>query len=122
MRAYPRQLLHVVVDNASSHKTPDVQQWLRRHRRVHLHFTPTGSSWLNQVETWFSILSRRAIRRGVFRSLSTLIAAIQRCSWTAGTTAASHSSWVKSAEQILAELTVNVPMRRSTSPDLSRVI
>ena len=102
-RVYPRRQLHVIVDNASSHKTPEVQEWLRRHRRVHLHFTPTGSSWLNQVETWFSILSRRAIRRGVFRNMGALIAAIehflegwnQRCK---------PFVWVKSAEQILAQL------------------
>jgi len=102
-RTYPRRQLHVIVDNASSHKTPAVQQWLRRHRRVHLHFTPTGSSWLNQVETWFSILSRRAIRRGVFRNLSTLIAAIQRFvdNWN---DRCKPFVWVKSSEQILATL------------------
>jgi transposase len=68
----------VIVDNASTHKTPEVQAWLARHRRVQLHFTPTGYSWLNQVETWFSILSRRAIRRGAFTSVRALIDAIQR--------------------------------------------
>lgn len=103
VRVYPRRQLHVILDNASSHKTPEVQQWLRRHRRVHLHFTPTGSSWLNQVETWFSILSRRAIRRGVFRNLSALIAAIQGFldGWNARR---KPFVWVKSAEQILAQL------------------
>jgi transposase len=103
IRTYPRRHLHLIVDNASSHKTPAVQGWLARHRRVHLHFTPTGSSWLNQVETWFSILSRRAIRRGVFRSVASLIQTIQRFldAWN-------HKCqpfvWVKSAEQILARL------------------
>lgn len=103
VRTYPRRHLHLIVDNASSHKTPEVQDWLRRQRRVHLHFTPTGSSWLNQVETWFSILSRRAIRRGVFSSVTALVDAIQRFldGWNDR-----HKPfvWVKSAEQILARL------------------
>src|SRR5579859_967936 len=78
VRTYPRRHLHLIVDNASSHSTPEVQEWLSKHRRIHLHFTPTGSSWINQVETWFSILSRRAIRRGIFQSVRVLIDAIQR--------------------------------------------
>lgn len=103
VRTYPKRTLHLIVDNASSHKTPEAQDWLRKHPRIHLHFTPTGSSWLNQVETWFSILSRRAIRRGVFTSVAALIASIQRFlqAWN-------HDCkpfvWVKSAEQILAKL------------------
>jgi transposase len=64
----------VIVDNACTHKTFEVQAWLARHRRIQLHFTPTGSSWLNQVETWFSILSRR----GAFASVRVLTEAIQR--------------------------------------------
>jgi transposase len=60
-KTHPRRPLHVIIDNASTHKTPEVQAWLARHRRIQLHFTPTGSSWLNQMETWFSILGRRAI-------------------------------------------------------------
>ncbi|GAC1668449.1 MAG: IS630-like element ISMsm5 family transposase [Candidatus Dormibacteraceae bacterium] len=103
VRTYPRRHLHLIVDNASSHATPEVQAWLAKHRRIHLHFTPTGSSWLNQVETWFSILSRRAIRRGVFSSVQTLIEAIQRFldGWNER---CQPFVWVKSAEQILARL------------------
>jgi transposase len=103
VRAYPRKELHLVLDNVSSHQTPEVQRWLRRHRRVHLHFTPTGSSWLNQVETWFSILSRRAIRRGAFTSLQALVDAIQRFldAWNENSR---PFVWVKSAEQILATM------------------
>jgi len=103
VRTYPQRHLHLILDNASSHKTPEVQEWLRQHRRIHLHFTPTGSSWLNQVETWFSILSRRAIRRGVFRSVAALINAIQRFldGWNERRR---PFVWVKSAEQILARL------------------
>jgi hypothetical protein len=54
-----------------------VQRWLKRHRRFHLHFTPTSSSWLNLVERWFRDLTEKAIRRGVFRSVPDLIAAIE---------------------------------------------
>ena len=68
-RAYPKGELHVVLDNVSTHKTPDVQKWLDANTRVSFHFTPTSASWLNQIETWFGILSRQAIRRGSFRSV-----------------------------------------------------
>lgn len=68
--------LHLIVDNLSAHKHERVQRWLRRHPRVHLHFTPTHASWLNQVEIWFSILSRKVVRRGVFPSLKALVEAI----------------------------------------------
>lgn len=103
VRTYPRQHLHLIVDNASSHSTPEVQQWLSKHRRIHLHFTPTGSSWINQVETWFSILSRRAIRRGVFQSVKVLIEAIQRF-LDAWNDRCKPFVWVKSAEDVLAKL------------------
>jgi transposase len=76
-RAHPRRRLHVIVDNISTHKTPEVEAWLAKHPLVQLHFTPTSSSWLNQVETWFSILSRRAIRRGAFPNVRALTEAIQ---------------------------------------------
>jgi transposase len=69
--------IHAIVDNASSHKHAAVQRWLKRHRRFHLHFTPTSSSWLNLVERWFRDLTEKAIRRGVFRSVPDLIAAIE---------------------------------------------
>jgi transposase len=64
---YPDQEIHVVLDNLNTHK-PRRDRWLARHRNVHFHFTPTHASWLNQVETWFSILSRHALRLSSFRS------------------------------------------------------
>jgi transposase len=64
---YPGQEIHVVLDNLSTHK-PKHDRWLARHRTVHFHFTPTHASFLNQVETWFSILSRQALRGSSFRS------------------------------------------------------
>jgi len=68
--------LHLIVDNYSTHKSPPVQRWLKRHPRFHLHFTPTSSSWLNLVERWFGEITRRRIRRGSFTSVKDLIAAI----------------------------------------------
>jgi len=64
--------LHLVLDNLSTHKTPAVKRWLQRHPRFHLHFTPTSASWLNLVESWFSLLSRRKLKRGVHRSTRAL--------------------------------------------------
>jgi transposase len=53
--------IHVVLDNLSTHTTPDVQAWLARNRHVHFHFTPAGSSWMNQIENWFQIITKQAI-------------------------------------------------------------
>ncbi len=69
--------LHVILDNSSTHKTPEVQAWLERHSRVHFHFTPTGASGLNMIEAWFSILTRKSIRRGSFDTVRALIRHIQ---------------------------------------------
>ena len=77
VRAYPGQELHVVLDNLNTHKPKD-DRWLRRHPNVHFHFTPTYASWLNQVECWFSILSRRALHGASFTSPQELRAAIDR--------------------------------------------
>lgn len=65
--------LHLVVDNYSTHKHPKVKSWLAMRPRYHVHFTPTYSSWLNQVERWFGIITQRAIRRGTFRSVHELV-------------------------------------------------
>jgi transposase len=68
--------LHLIVDNSSTHKSPAVQRWLKKHPRFHLHFTPTSSSWLNLIERWFGEITRKRIRRGTFRSVAELVAAI----------------------------------------------
>jgi transposase len=68
--------LHLIVDNYATHKHPKVKSWMKRHPRFHLHFTPTSSSWLNLVERWFREITDKRIRRGVFRSVKELIAAI----------------------------------------------
>src|ERR1051325_9656051 len=61
VRSYPRQELHVILDNSSTHRTPDVIQWLEGHLRVHFHYTPTSASWLNQIEGWFGILTKQSL-------------------------------------------------------------
>ena len=74
----PQELdLHLIVDNYATHKHPKVKAWLKRHRRFHLHFIPTSSSWLNLVERWFREITDKRIRRGVFRSVQQLIEAIR---------------------------------------------
>jgi transposase len=69
--------IHVILDNLSTHKSPPVHRWLRRHPRVHFHFIPTSSSWLNLVERWFGEITRDRIRRGTFDSVAVLVAAIE---------------------------------------------
>jgi transposase len=71
-RRYRGRELHLVVDNSSTHSVPAVQAWLEAHPLVHFHFTPTGASWLNMVEAWFGILTRRSLRRGSFRTVRAL--------------------------------------------------
>ncbi len=72
-KAVPRELdVHLVCDNYATHNTPEVKAWLARHPRFHVHFTPTGSSWMNQVERWFGLLTDRLIRRGVHTSIEAL--------------------------------------------------
>jgi|HubBroStandDraft_6_1064221.scaffolds.fasta_scaffold590901_1 transposase len=68
--------IHLVLDNLATHKTPRVRNWFARRPRYVLHFTPTGSSWINQVERWFAKITTQAIRRGSFRSVKQLIQAI----------------------------------------------
>src|SRR5436309_12012509 len=72
-RRYRRRELHVILDNSSTHSTPAVKGWLERHPLVHFHFTPTGASWINMVEAWFGILTRKSIRRGSFESVRALV-------------------------------------------------
>jgi transposase len=77
-RGYRGQDLHVILDNSSTHTTPAVQAWLAAHPRVQFHFTPTSASWLNMVEAWFSILTRKSVRRGSFDTVRALIRHIER--------------------------------------------
>lgn len=72
-RETPKGLqVHIIIDNASSHKHENVNRWLKRHRRFHFHFIPTSSSWTNLVERWFALLTDKCVRRGVFHSVNEL--------------------------------------------------
>ena len=77
-RRYRKRELHVILDNSSTHKTPEIRAWQESHPRVHFHFTPTSASWLNMVEVWFSILTRKSVRRGSFDSVGALTRHIKR--------------------------------------------
>ena len=102
--AVPRELdVHLVLDNYVTHKTRRVQQWLARHPRFHLHFTPTYSSWLNQVERFFAQLTERCIKRGVHRSTWELERDIRRYLEHQNDEARPFV-WTKSAEQILESI------------------
>ena len=70
--------IHLVVDNYATHKHPTVKRWLATHPRYQIHYTPTYSSWLNQVEIWFNIITQKAIRRGTFRSVKELVLKIDQ--------------------------------------------
>ena len=69
--------MHVVLDNSSTHSTPEVRAWLEAHPKVHFHFTPVGASWRNMVEASFGILTRKSVRRGSFPSVKALIGHIR---------------------------------------------
>jgi len=95
--------LHLIVDNSGTHKSPPVKRWLKRHPRFHLHFTPTGSSWLNLVERWFRDITQKRIRRGSFASVQELLAAIQEY-LDEYNRAPKRFVWTKSADMILAKV------------------
>ena len=95
--------VHLVCDNYGTHKTPEVQDWLARHPRFHVHFTPTGSSWINQVARWFGYLTDKKIRRGVHKSVQALEADIRGWidTWNENPR---PFAWTKTAEEILNSL------------------
>ena len=95
--------VHLILDNYGTHKHADVQHWLDKHPRFHLHFTPTSSSWLNQVERWFRELTDKALRRGAFGSVPDLIAAIQEYI-DAHNKDPKPYVWTATAESILAKV------------------
>ncbi|MGV9713902.1 IS630 family transposase [Gordonia sp. NPDC003424] len=95
--------VHLILDNYATHKHPAVQRWLQRHKRFHLHFTPTSSSWMNQVERWFRDLTDKNIRRGVFPSVGDLIASIEEYLNTHNENPKPYV-WTATAESILAKV------------------
>jgi transposase len=93
--------VHLILDNYGTHKTPLIHRWLARHPRFHVHFTPTGASWINLVERWFAALTEKQVRRGVHRSTRELEAAIlQYIELT--NTRPKPFVWTKTADEILA--------------------
>ncbi len=104
----------MVADNYAAHKPPAVKAWLKENRRITLHFTPTSCSWLNMVEVFFGIITRQAIRRGSFRSVKDLTAAIaafidaynDRCT---------PFTWTKDADELLTKISRPKPGRTATN-------
>jgi len=99
--------VHIITDNYSTHKHEKVKKWFKRHKRFHIHFTPTSASWMNQVEIWFGILQAKRIKRGVFVSVKELIQKIE--------TFISHYNenakpfkWAKTSQEILVKAVPNI--------------
>jgi transposase len=95
--------VHLICDNYATHKTPTIQRWLAAHPRFHLHFTPTSSSWLNQVERWFGLLTDKQLRRGVHKSVRALEKDIRDWikTWNENPR---PFTWTRTADEILERL------------------
>ncbi len=99
----PHLDVHLILDNYGTHKTALIRRWLLRRPRFHLHFTPTGASWLNLVERWFALLTERQLRRGVHPTVRALKAAIRQ--YLTGTNQQPKPfKWTKTADDILASV------------------
>jgi transposase len=95
--------IHLVLDNYGTHKHPQVREWFAKRPRYHLHFTPTSSSWLNQIERWFAEITRKRIRRGTFLSVRELIGAIEDYIQTYNKNPRPFQ-WVASASKIIRKV------------------
>ena len=105
VKPHASQDIHVVLDNLSTHTTPEVLTWLADNPRVHFHFTPVGSSWINQIETWFGIITRQSIRRGTFTSVKVLTKQI-RDYITHWNTDPKPFAWTATTDEILAKVSI----------------
>jgi len=110
--------VHVVCDNYATHNTAEIKTWLGRHPRFHIHFTPTGSSWINQVERWFGLLTDKLLRRGVHTSVQALEADIRTWIDTWNTNPRAFV-WTKTADEILASLADYLHKIKKTNPEQS---
>lgn len=99
----PGLALHLILDNYGTHNHPNVKTWLAKHPRFHLHFTPTSASWLNLVERWFAEITRKRIRRGVFKSVPDLVAVIEEFIRLHNQTPKPFV-WTKKVDTILAKI------------------
>jgi transposase len=115
-KAVPTDLdVHLVCDNYVTHNTAEIKTWLGHHPRFHVHFTPTGSSWMNQVERWFGLLTDKLIRRGVHTSVQALENDIK--DWIATwNTNPRPFTWTKSADEILSSLADYLAKLRTSQP------
>jgi transposase len=103
-KAVPAELdVHLVCDNLATHKTPLINNWLAKHPRFHVHFTPTGSSWINQVERWFAFLTDQLLRRGIHKSVAALEKEVRTWieNWNDDP---KPFAWTKTPEEILESL------------------
>jgi hypothetical protein len=99
--------VHLVCDNLATDKTPAIRDWLTKHPRFTLQFTPTGSSWINQVERWFGFLTDQLVKRGVHKSVVALENDVRE--WIATWNADPRPfAWTKTAEEILATPSTNI--------------
>ncbi|MFB7860159.1 IS630 family transposase [Rhodococcus qingshengii] len=107
-KTIPTELdVHIICDNLATHKTPAVRDWLSKHPRFHIHFTPTGSSWINQVERWFGYLTDQLLRRGVHTSGAALEKAVRE--WIADWNENPKPfAWTKTADEILNSLAKHI--------------
>ncbi len=95
--------LHAIVDNYATHKHENVKKWLSKHKRFHLHFIPTSSSWLNLIERWFGEITNKRIRRGTFASVPELIHSINQ--YVDNYNRNPHQYiWTKSTDKILEKI------------------
>jgi transposase len=120
-KAVPADLdVHLVCDNYATHNTAEIRTWLARHPRFHVHFTPTGSSWMNQVERWFGLLTDKLIRRGAHTSVHALENDIR--DWIATWNDNPRPfTWTKTADEILSSLADYLAKLRTGPPKQVRI-
>ena len=99
-RKYPRKHLHVIVDNLAVHKEKHVAAWIASKPRITLHFTPTYSSWLNQIEIWFNILTKDVLKGGIWKSKKELVAQLMQYVKTYNNKRAKPFKWTYTGEPL----------------------
>jgi transposase len=99
-RKYRNKKLHIIADNLAIHKHKDVQEWLAGKRKIQIHFTPTYSSWLNQIEIWFNILSKDVVKGGIWQSSEQLSAQLMEYVKTYNSTRAKPFRWTYTGEAL----------------------